>query len=71
MLALQRRLLAELRARRGASRTAEELAAAVGADDDVEDAYRVLVHLAASHGRGIVRSGRDSDPRGARFGIEG
>jgi glucose-6-phosphate isomerase len=71
VLALQRRLLGEMRRAKGAWRTAEEIAHAIGEDDEVESAFKVLVHLAASPGRGVVLQGESSDPRGARFGFEG
>ena len=71
VLAIQRRLLLEMRAKTATLRTADELASAIGASDEVESVFKVLVHLAASSGRGIVLQGTDADPRGARFGIEG
>ena len=70
ILALQRRLLAEMRARKGDWRTAEEIASAIGQADEVESAFQVLAHLAASPGRGVVLQGKRSDPRSARFAIE-
>lgn len=71
VLAIQRRLLLEMRAKTATLRTADELASAIGASDEVESVFKVLVHLAASSGRGIVLQGTDADPRGVRFGIEG
>jgi glucose-6-phosphate isomerase len=53
VLEVQRKALAHLRANRGASLTAEELARAIGAPDDVETVFRVLEHLAANPDRGI------------------
>jgi glucose-6-phosphate isomerase len=55
VIGLQRRLLAELRARPAEARTAEELAAAVGAPEEAETAFQLLWHLAANPGRGVER----------------
>jgi glucose-6-phosphate isomerase len=52
---LQRRLVAALAARGAAGATCEELAAAAGAQDEVETAFHVLEHLAANLGRGVSR----------------
>ena len=49
VLALQKKLLAELRRDAAAApRTAEQLAQAVGAGDEVETVFKVLEHLAAN-----------------------
>jgi glucose-6-phosphate isomerase len=69
VLALQRRLLAEMRSKRGSMRTAEDLARALGEADEVEAVFHSLVHLASATGRGVVLDGRGSDPLGARFGM--
>ena len=71
VLALQRRLLLEMRAHAGTLHTAEQLAWAIGAEDEVEAAFHALVHLAASPSRGVVLDGQTSDPRKARFGMKG
>lgn len=56
VLVLQRRLLAELRAKPGTARTAEELAEAVGAPDEVETVFKLLEHLAANPAQGVKRT---------------
>jgi glucose-6-phosphate isomerase len=48
VLDLQRKVLAHLRGNPGPSCTAEEIAAAVGAPDAVEDVYHVLEHAVAN-----------------------
>jgi len=48
VIEIQRKLLAKLRAAKGQAQTAEELAAAIGATDEVETVFKVLEHLAAS-----------------------
>ncbi|MBF5042533.1 glucose-6-phosphate isomerase [Aggregicoccus sp. 17bor-14] len=55
VLALQLKLLAELRRPGAAPRTAEQLAQAVGAPDEVETAFKVLEHLAANPEHGVRR----------------
>ncbi len=54
VLALQGRILAELRARPGELRTAEKIAAAL-TDPDVETVFAVLRHLAANPDHGVAR----------------
>jgi glucose-6-phosphate isomerase len=54
VLALQRRILAELRARKGDFRTAEKIAAALG-EGDVETVFAVLRHLAANPDHDVAR----------------
>ena len=48
VIAAQRKILAELRRQKGKARTAEELAADIGAADEVETVFQVLEHLAAN-----------------------
>src|SRR5438105_11622246 len=48
VIELQRKLLARLRSERREPRTAEELAAAIGAPDEVETVFKVLEHLAVN-----------------------
>ena len=55
VLALQGRLVAALGARPGTWATAEALAAAAGAPDEVETAFQLLERLAANPGRGVRR----------------
>jgi glucose-6-phosphate isomerase len=55
VLDLQRRVLAALRERGAAGATCEEIAAAVGAPDEVETAFHVLERLAANPDRGVSR----------------
>ncbi len=66
VLELQRKLLAHLRGKRGAAHTAEELAAAVGAADETETAFKVLEHLAANPDHGVART-EGATPIEARF----
>ena len=56
VLDLQRRLLAALEQRGTAAATAEDLAAAAGAPDEAEAAFKILEHLAANPRRGIARA---------------
>jgi glucose-6-phosphate isomerase len=56
VLELQLKLLGQLRGARGQGRTAEELAAAVGAPDEVETVFKVLEHLAANPDHGVKRT---------------
>ncbi|MCI0571960.1 MAG: glucose-6-phosphate isomerase [Myxococcaceae bacterium] len=56
VLALQHKVVAHLRARKGRALTAEELAAEVGAADEVETVFKVLEHLAANPDRGVRRT---------------
>jgi glucose-6-phosphate isomerase len=55
VIAVQRKILAELRARRGQPRSPEDLAKAIGAPDEVETVARVLEHLAANVDHGVRR----------------
>src|SRR5207237_5718926 len=48
VIELQGKLLARMRAEKGRSHTAEELAAAIGAADEVENVFKVLEHLAVN-----------------------
>jgi glucose-6-phosphate isomerase len=50
-------VLAALKAPGTQPRTAEEVAHAAGAPDDVETVYKLLEHLAANPGRRVQRSG--------------
>jgi glucose-6-phosphate isomerase len=56
VLELQKKLLGQLRGAKGQGRTAEELAAAVGAPDEVETVFKVLEHLAANNDHGVART---------------
>ena len=53
VLNLQRKVLAELRATARRFRTAEEIAAAIGAEAETETVFKLLRHLAANPDRGI------------------
>ena len=55
VLELQSALVAALRARRGESAEAEELARAAGSPAEAETAFWLLEHLAANPGRGVAR----------------
>ena len=54
VLALQGRILAELRRQKGEFRTAEKIASSLG-EGDVETAFAVLRHLAANPDHGVAR----------------
>jgi glucose-6-phosphate isomerase len=56
VLDLQRKLFAALQARGERGGTCEDLAAAAGAPDDVETAFKILEHLSANPSRGVVRT---------------
>ena len=58
VLALQRHLVAALRAAPDRSFTAEELAALVGAPHQAELAFKILEHLAANRGRRVKKRKR-------------
>jgi glucose-6-phosphate isomerase len=68
VLLLQQKLLARMRAERGRSYTAEQLAEAVGASDEAETAFKVLEHLAANGEYGVRREPGASFFE-ARFGV--
>ncbi len=55
VLALQARLLADLRRERSVFRTAERIAASVGAPDETETVFKVLEHLASNPDHGVAR----------------
>ena len=55
VLDLQRKVVATLRGRGTAGGTCEELAAAVGAPDEVETVFHILEHLASNPDRGVAR----------------
>jgi glucose-6-phosphate isomerase len=60
VLELQRTALAELGRRGESGATAEQLAAAIGADDDVETVFKILERLSANPGRGVERTAAPS-----------
>ncbi len=68
VLELQRRVAAALRERGPAGATCEELAAAVGAPDEVETVFLVLERLAANPDRGVSRRA-GSTPEGAVYSV--
>ena len=55
VLALQGKIIVELRAKKGGSRTAEELAKAIGAEEETETVFKVLEHLAANPDHGVTK----------------
>src|ERR1700686_3383943 len=60
ILALQGKLFPEPRAKKGSSRTAEELAKAIGAEKEIETVFKVLEHLAANPDHSVAKkAGRD------------
>jgi glucose-6-phosphate isomerase len=56
VIEMQRKILARLREDPGSARTAEELASAIGATDEVETVFKVLEHMAANPDHGIRRT---------------
>jgi glucose-6-phosphate isomerase len=66
VLDLQRKIVAALQARGEKGATAEELAAAAGAPEEVETAFHILEHLSANPGRGVVRT-RGASPIEANY----
>ena len=65
-LALQGRVLAHLAAHGGARASAEEIAAAIGAPDEVETVWRLLEHAAANPDHGVIRDA-GATPTAARY----
>jgi glucose-6-phosphate isomerase len=55
VLALQAKVLADLGAQKGAFRTAERIAASLGAPEEAETVFKVLEHLAANPDHGVAR----------------
>ena len=55
VLALQARVLSDLGAQKGAFRTAERIAASLGAPEETETVFKVLEHLAANPDHGVAR----------------
>ncbi|MDY7232353.1 glucose-6-phosphate isomerase [Hyalangium rubrum] len=68
VLEIQRKLLSHLRGQKGQAQTAEQLAAAVGAADEVETVFKVLEHLAANPDHGVTRA-EAATPFEARFSV--
>ncbi|MCP3139856.1 glucose-6-phosphate isomerase [Pyxidicoccus xibeiensis] len=66
VLELQRKVMARLKEARSEARSAEQLAADIGAPDEAETVFKVLEHLAANPGRGVQRTGGPG-PAEARF----
>ncbi|MBU8898000.1 glucose-6-phosphate isomerase [Corallococcus sp. M34] len=66
VLELQARLLSRLREARAEARTAEQLAADLGAPDDAETVFKLLEHLAANGDHGVRRV-EGASPVEARF----
>lgn len=66
VLELQRKLLTHLQGKKGVAGTAEQLATAVGAADEVETVFKVLEHLAANPDHGVART-EGATPFEARF----
>ena len=66
VLEIQRQVVAWLRARPGAGAGAREIAAGLGRLDEAVTVFRLLLRLAATPGRGVVRRGGGS-PADATF----
>jgi len=65
---LQRAILAHLRGHGKRGDTAERIAAAIGADTEVETVYNILRHLAANEAHRVVLV-EGEDPAEARYGV--
>ncbi|MCX7805814.1 MAG: glucose-6-phosphate isomerase [Planctomycetota bacterium] len=68
ILALQRRVLDFLKSAGGRGATVEEIAKAVGAEDDTETVFHLLEHLAANPDRGVGAEGSAPFDRRYRAG---
>jgi glucose-6-phosphate isomerase len=55
VIAIQRQVLDQLGKSAREARTAQEIAAEIGAPDEIETVFKVLEHLAANSDRGVVR----------------
>ena len=55
VLALQAKVLADLGAQKGVFRTAERIAASLGAPDETETVFKILEHAAANPDHGVAR----------------
>ncbi len=55
VLTLQAKVLADLGAQKGVFRTAERIAASLGAPDETETVFRILEHVAANPDHGVAR----------------
>jgi glucose-6-phosphate isomerase len=55
VLALQQKILQHLGSKKATAMTATEIAAAIGAPDEVETVYKVLEHAAANPDHGVHR----------------
>jgi glucose-6-phosphate isomerase len=56
VLALQRQILAFLAAQKGQALTVDQIAAGIGADEEIEHVYKILEHAAANPDHGVVRA---------------
>lgn len=69
VLALQKKVLSDLREKKGTFRTVDEIAADAGAGEDVETAFKVLEHLAANPDHGVAKRAGDTAFRAA-YGVD-
>lgn len=69
VLALQRKVAAELAQRGERPRTADEIAAAIGEPDEAETVYMILRRLAANPARGVTMLAGETPARGRFTGI--
>ncbi|HYD83261.1 MAG TPA: glucose-6-phosphate isomerase, partial [Opitutus sp.] len=58
VIALKKRLVAQLQSTLGAFATAEEIAEKLGADTSTELVFKILEHLAANRGSGVKKRAR-------------
>ncbi len=56
VLAVQSRILAALKGRKGAGRTVEQIAGEIGAPDEVETVFKILQHLSANRDHGVRKT---------------
>lgn len=69
VIALQRKILDHLTALKGASARAEEIAAAIGREEDLEAIFKILQHLAANPDHKVVKD--DAPLFDKRYAIRG
>jgi glucose-6-phosphate isomerase len=67
VLALQKKILTLLGEKRGQKLSADEIATAIGAPDDIEHVYKILEHAAANPDHGIARTD-GATPFAAKYG---
>jgi len=69
VIKLQNDMLAYLREQKGAASTAEEIARAVGSEENIEAVFKILEHAAANKDHGVKRTA-GSDVFAAKYSVE-